>query len=127
MERDGRESGYHGYGGNRAQPSEPVGHGNGTGSLTYHDDALSVNSLVQRVEIVVQGQLDASWSAWFDGMTIEPVAGGTTVLRGVLPDQAALHGMLARVRDLGLPLRAVTADPYFTALEIAVVDERSKR
>jgi hypothetical protein len=58
-------------------------------------------------KIRVQGELRQQWSAWFAGMTIEAEAGGTSVLQGVLLDQAALHGMLARIRDLGLPLVGV--------------------
>lgn len=58
-------------------------------------------------EIRVAGHLDASWSAWFDGLAIRHAADGDTVLAGRLADQAALHGALARVRDLGLDLRTV--------------------
>ena len=54
--------------------------------------------------IRVQGELREQWSAWFAGMTIEAEPDGTSLLRGVLADQAALHGVLARIRDLGLPL-----------------------
>lgn len=55
-------------------------------------------------QIRVQGELGEQWAAWFDGMTVTVQADGTTTLRGVLPDQAALHGVLVRIRDLGLPL-----------------------
>jgi hypothetical protein len=47
-------------------------------------------------------------SAWFDGLEVLPQANGETVLVGPLVDQAALHGVLMRIRDLGLPLLAVT-------------------
>ena len=57
--------------------------------------------------ITVQGHLDARWSAWFDGLTITKGANGEAVLAGPLVDQAALHGVLAKIRDLGLPLIAV--------------------
>ena len=60
-------------------------------------------------EIRLQGSLDERWAAWFDGMSIAPEAGGVTVLRGPVVDQAALHGLLARLRDLGLPLLSVTS------------------
>jgi hypothetical protein len=58
-------------------------------------------------EIRLQGRLDQRWAAWFDGMTVTPDVDGTTVLRGPVVDQAALHGLLARLRDLGLPLLSV--------------------
>mgnify|MGYP003565769374 CR=1 FL=1 len=61
--------------------------------------------------IEIQGRLDESWSFWFDDMaiTIESGDGATivTVLSGTVADQVALHGVLARVRDLGLPLLSV--------------------
>lgn len=54
------------------------------------------------------GRLAPRWSAWFDGLTVAPGDDGTTVLRGPVPDQAALHGLLAKLRDLGLPLISLT-------------------
>ena len=57
--------------------------------------------------ITVKGHLDSHWSAWFDNMTISNQANGEAVLSGLLADQAALHGVLTKVRDLGLPLLAV--------------------
>ena len=59
-------------------------------------------------EIRLRGRLDPRWSAWFDGMTLTTADDGTTTLRGPVTDQAALHGLLARIRDLGLPLLSVT-------------------
>ena len=65
-----------------------------------------------RYEIRVKGHLDGRWAAWFDGLALSHRSDGTTVLRGPVADQAALHGLLSRVRDLGLPLIAVTqVDP----------------
>jgi hypothetical protein len=61
-----------------------------------------------RYEIRLTGRLDAHWAAWFDGLTVSHESDGTTVLRGPIADQAALHGVLQRVRDLGLPLVSVT-------------------
>jgi hypothetical protein len=58
-------------------------------------------------EIRVQGHLDGTWSDWFDGLTVTNAERGESVLAGSLPDQAALHGLLIRVRDLGLPLLTV--------------------
>jgi hypothetical protein len=57
--------------------------------------------------ITVQGHLTAGWAQWFDGMTISNEADGTAVLFGQIIDQAALHGVLVKIRDLGLPLVAV--------------------
>ncbi|HSR34172.1 MAG TPA: hypothetical protein VLY63_26700 [Anaerolineae bacterium] len=62
----------------------------------------------QFYEIRVEGHLGNSWSPWFEGMTIHHKEGGETVLSGVLADQAALHGVLIKIRDLGLPLVSVT-------------------
>ncbi len=61
-----------------------------------------------RYEIRLTGHLDAHWTAWFDGLTVSREANGTTVLSGLIVDQAALHGLLQRVRDLGLPLVSVS-------------------
>jgi hypothetical protein len=61
-----------------------------------------------RYEIRIQGRLDARWAAWFDGMALTVENDGATVLRGEVADQAALHGLLQRVRDIGLPLISVT-------------------
>ena len=58
-------------------------------------------------EIRVRGQLDGDWSAWFDGLAVADSVDGEAVLAGELPDQAALHGVLIKVRDLGLPLLAM--------------------
>ena len=58
-------------------------------------------------EIRLQGRLDARWSVWFDGLTLSTGADGTTTIRGPVVDQAALHGLLQRLRDLGLPLLSV--------------------
>ena len=60
-----------------------------------------------RYRITIEGTLDGSWSAWFDGLALAQDADGNTTLDGAVRDQAALHGLLARVRDLGLTLLAV--------------------
>jgi len=59
-----------------------------------------------QVEIRVKGQIDAHWSSWFEDLTIEHI-GGETVITGKVTDQAALYGLLARLRDLGLSLVSV--------------------
>ena len=58
-------------------------------------------------EIRIKGHLDTRWAAWFDDLTITLEDNGETVLTGPVVDQAALHGLLRKVRDLGLPLVSV--------------------
>ena len=65
-------------------------------------------SKTETYEIRVQGRLAKRWSAWFDGMEITTADDGSTLIRGPVADQAALHGLIQRVRDLGLPLLSVT-------------------
>jgi hypothetical protein len=55
-------------------------------------------------EIRVAGHLAPRWSAWFDGLSVVAEPDGTTVLRGPVVDQAALHGLLQKLRDVGIPL-----------------------
>ena len=60
-----------------------------------------------RYEIRVKGHLDTRWAAWFDGLTLTRGSDGTTSIEGPVADQAALHGLLQKIRDLGLPLISV--------------------
>ena len=62
-------------------------------------------------EIRVQGHLGPRWAAWFDGLSLTNEDDGTTVLRGSVVDQAALHGLLQKLRDVGLPLVSLTQLP----------------
>ena len=63
-------------------------------------------------ELRVDGHLDEHWSSWFDGMALSHEEDGTTTLRGLVVDQAALHGLLAKVRDLGTALLSIESiDP----------------
>jgi len=55
-------------------------------------------------EIRLEGHLDQRWSAWFGGMEIRTAPDGTTALNGSVVDQAALHGLLSKLRDLGVPI-----------------------
>jgi hypothetical protein len=66
----------------------------------HHDDLAYA--------IRVQGRLGPRWSAWFDGLDISSTDDGTTTIRGPVLDQAALHGLLQKVRDVGLPILSVT-------------------
>jgi len=59
-------------------------------------------------EIRLAGHLDQRWAEWFDGLTLTHQSDGTTLLHGPVVDQAALHGLLQKVRDLALPLVSVT-------------------
>ena len=58
--------------------------------------------------IRVRGRLDSDWSEWFDNLAVTSDESGETTRCGLVPEQAALHGLLARVRDLGLPLVSVS-------------------
>ena len=60
-----------------------------------------------RYELRVKGHLDARWADWFDGLTLTQMSDGSTAIRGSMADQAALHGLLQKLRDLGLPLISV--------------------
>ena len=62
-------------------------------------------------QIRIQGHLDQRRASWFDGLALTQDEDGTTLLEGRVGDQAALHGLLARVRDIGLPLVSVTRAP----------------
>ena len=63
-------------------------------------------------ELRVAGRLDQHWSAWFGGLTLRPEDDGSTSLIGPVTDQAELHGLLAKIRDLGVTLISVTVvDP----------------
>jgi hypothetical protein len=62
----------------------------------------------RRYEIRLKGHLDTRWAAWFDGLTLTNESDGTTLIQGPVADQAALHGLLQKVRDVGLPLVSVT-------------------
>lgn len=64
----------------------------------------------EHYEIKIRGHLDQSWSDWFAGLTLTHLEEDATLLSGSLPDQAALHGLLERVRDLNLTLISVTCD-----------------
>jgi hypothetical protein len=61
-------------------------------------------------EIKIQAHLDPGWSAWFAGLELKQFEGDETLISGELPDQAALHGLLERIRDLNLTLISVNSD-----------------
>ncbi len=63
-------------------------------------------------EIKVKGHLDERWSEWFAGVQLTHLEGDETLLAGLLPDQAALHGLLERIRDLNLTLISVSSSAH---------------
>ena len=62
-------------------------------------------------EIRIKGKLDPHWQSWFEGFLLEYEGEEVTVLRGPVPDQTFLHGILDRIRDLNLHLLSVTEQP----------------
>jgi hypothetical protein len=83
-----------------------------TGAPAVEHDA------VQHYEIRVKGRLAPRWSAWFDGLVVDADADGTTVISGPVVDQAALHGLLQKLRDVGIPLLSLTEIPTRTPTEL---------
>lgn len=65
-------------------------------------------------EIKIRGRLDQGWSEWFAGLALTHLEGDETLLHGHLPDQAALYGLIERIRDLNLKLISVTSDDSLT-------------
>lgn len=76
-----------------------------------NDDRPAFTDPVKHYEIRVRGVLAQRWSAWFDGLTIDNAGDGTTAIRGPIVDQAALHGLLHKLRDVGVPLISLTEIP----------------
>lgn len=78
--------------------------------MSQRKSGITVDQPIE-YEIKIQGRLEERWSAWFDNMDIaieSRTSGPTiTILRGIVVDQAALHGLLNRIRDLGIPLLSV--------------------
>jgi hypothetical protein len=75
--------------------------------LAKEADGEHIMANQQVYEIRVEGQLDALWLDWFEGLTLCHESEGISVLKGQIADQAALHGLLGKIRDLGLPLVSV--------------------
>ena len=71
------------------------------------DDQTTSNS--QIYEIRLKGHLDVRWARWFDNLAITQDGNGNTLLKGIVVDQAALHGLLKKVRDAGLQLLSINA------------------
>jgi len=77
--------------------------------MTIHRLADPDEPLVYQIRI--RGHLDSQWTDWFEGLTITLTEDGDTLLTGPVVDQAALHGVLRKVRDLGMPLISVNRVP----------------
>jgi hypothetical protein len=72
-----------------------------------NDASPADRSGIPQYEVRVKGHLGSRWSAWFDGLSLTSEDDGITVIRGPVADQAALHGLLSKLRDLGIPLVSV--------------------
>jgi hypothetical protein len=80
---------------------------NGHGAMSQELEPHADSSQPMAYQIRITGQLDARWADWFEGLTIT-LDGGDTLITGPVVDQAVLHGLLKRVRDLGMPLVSVS-------------------
>ncbi len=81
--------------------------------------------MAEQVEIKIKGYLDQRWSDWFAGLELTHLAENATLLAGPLPDQAALHGLLERIRDLNLKLISVTCGNPLPQDSNKEIDKRS--
>lgn len=79
--------------------------------MTHERDPQAKQAGPVTYQIRLRGQLGHQWADWFEGMTVTPEADGNTLLTGEVMDQAALHGLFRKVRDLGLPLLSVMRVP----------------
>ena len=90
---------------------------NGAGVTTEHPNtspagaAAAGHDSTEHYEIRLKGHLGQRWASWFDGFTLQTEPDGTTVISGPVVDQAALHGLLQRLRDVGIPLISLTQVP----------------
>jgi hypothetical protein len=75
---------------------------------SYGPNVTADDHPLQHFEIRVKGVLESRWAAWFDGLSLTHEADGTTVIHGPVVDQAALHGLLLKLRDVGIPLISLT-------------------
>jgi len=74
--------------------------------MSRYGPADSLRTMIYQIRI--KGLLDRQWTDWFGGMNVAPTDNGDTLLTGPVEDQAALHGLLKKVRDLGMPLISVS-------------------
>ena len=92
-----------------------------------HGQPAADHALVEHYEIRVGGHLASRWSSWFDGLSLTTDDDGTTVLRGPVVDQAALHGLLERLRDLGITLLSLTRIAPGEAIEPPIFPHTQNR
>ena len=84
--------------------------------MSHHPDPTTDPSQPVIYQIRIKGHLGAAWADWFEGLTITLAEDGDTLLTGPVIDQAALHGLLKKVRDLGMPLLSIsTVEPGSSA------------
>jgi hypothetical protein len=81
---------------------------------------------IPQYEIRVKGHLGSRWSAWFDGLSLTSADDGTTVIRGPVVDQAALHGLLQKLRDVGISLVSLTQLPHDATTELPAPDNTER-
>ncbi len=79
--------------------------------MSASDLPRNASGAPERYEIRVRGHLADRWAGAFEGLALRREEGGVTLLSGTLTDQAALHALLRRIRDLGVPLLSVTREP----------------
>jgi hypothetical protein len=82
--------------------------------VVSYGPTVTEHTSIPQYEIRMKGHLGPRWTAWFDGLSVTNEDGGITVIRGPVVDQAALHGVLQKLRDIGLPLLSVTQIPLDT-------------
>jgi len=92
-------------------------------SLKLNPKTDPTQSVVYQIRL--EGQLDPQWTDWFGGMTISLEDSGDTLLTGPVVDQAALHGLLKRVRDLGMPLVSVIQIPFDETRSYRLTEEKT--
>ena len=72
--------------------------------MTPSNASSAASQVARRYQICLQGELGPEWSCWFEGFTVRQENRGETLLTGMVEDQAALYGLLRKLRDVGLPL-----------------------
>jgi hypothetical protein len=95
----------------RAKTGTQAGH-NRYKVMSHELEPKPASSQAEIFQIRIKGHLGRAWAGWFEGLTITLEEDGDTLLSGPVADQAALHGLLKKVRDLGMPLVSVAQIPF---------------